>query len=71
MPGNTIGSALKITTWGESHGKGVGVVIDGLVPVDVQDEVHTALEIEAQDYLRYLLYPKGREYAGEGSRGEK
>ena len=32
MPGNTIGSALKVTTWGESHGKGVGVVIDGLPP---------------------------------------
>ena len=38
MPGNTIGSALKITTWGESHGKGVGVVIDGLPPGILLDE---------------------------------
>jgi len=32
MPGNTFGTLLKITTWGESHGKGVGVVIDGCPP---------------------------------------
>ncbi len=38
MPGNTIGSALKVTTWGESHGKGVGVVIDGLPPKIALDE---------------------------------
>ena len=29
MPGNTFGRFFRITTWGESHGKGVGVVIDG------------------------------------------
>ena len=27
--GDTFGHLFKITTWGESHGKGVGVVIDG------------------------------------------
>lgn len=27
--GNTFGKAFRITTWGESHGGGVGVVIDG------------------------------------------
>ena len=32
MPGNTFGKLFKITTWGESHGKGVGVVIDGCPP---------------------------------------
>jgi|GEM_PF-3551355 len=32
MPGSTFGTLLKITTWGESHGKGVGVVIDGCPP---------------------------------------
>ncbi|PLX53081.1 MAG: chorismate synthase, partial [Desulfobacteraceae bacterium] len=32
MPGNTFGTLFKITTWGESHGKGVGVVIDGCPP---------------------------------------
>lgn len=29
MAGSTFGTLLSITTWGESHGKGVGVVIDG------------------------------------------
>ena len=29
MPGSTYGNRFKITTWGESHGKAVGVVIDG------------------------------------------
>lgn len=29
MAGSTFGNIFKITTWGESHGKGLGVVIDG------------------------------------------
>lgn len=29
MAGSTFGTIFKITTWGESHGKGIGVVIDG------------------------------------------
>lgn len=29
MAGSTLGTLFSITTWGESHGKGVGVVIDG------------------------------------------
>lgn len=29
MPGNTFGRFFRITTWGESHGKAVGVVLDG------------------------------------------
>ncbi|MBW2644472.1 MAG: chorismate synthase, partial [Deltaproteobacteria bacterium] len=38
MPGNTFGTLFKITTWGESHGKGVGVVIDGCPPRIPLDE---------------------------------
>ncbi|KAJ1441088.1 chorismate synthase, partial [Ochromonadaceae sp. CCMP2298] len=30
--GNTFGKIFKITTYGESHGKGVGVIIDGCPP---------------------------------------
>jgi chorismate synthase len=30
--GNTFGHLLRITTWGESHGGGVGVVVDGCPP---------------------------------------
>ena len=29
MAGSTFGNIFKITTWGESHGRGIGVVIDG------------------------------------------
>ncbi len=29
MSGSTTGNIFRITTWGESHGKGLGVVIDG------------------------------------------
>jgi chorismate synthase len=38
MPGNSFGKLFKITTWGESHGKGVGVVIDGCPPRIPLDE---------------------------------
>ena len=30
--GNSFGEIFRITTWGESHGGGVGVVIDGCPP---------------------------------------
>ena len=35
MAGNTFGKLFKITTFGESHGKGIGVVIDGC-PTEVE-----------------------------------
>ena len=45
MSGNTFGTLFRITTWGESHGCGVGVVIDGcpaglpLEETDIQKEL--------------------------------
>lgn len=39
MAGNTFGKAFRVTTWGESHGNGVGAVIDGCppgVPLDIE-----------------------------------
>ncbi|QJD82643.1 chorismate synthase [Cohnella herbarum] len=32
MAGNTFGETFKITTFGESHGAGVGVIVDGVTP---------------------------------------
>jgi len=32
MAGNTFGQVFMVTTWGESHGKALGVVIDGCPP---------------------------------------
>lgn len=30
MAGSSFGTIFRLTTWGESHGKGVGVVVDGV-----------------------------------------
>jgi chorismate synthase len=38
--GNSFGTLFKISTWGESHGGGIGVVIDGCpprLPLSVED----------------------------------
>ncbi len=32
MSGNTFGSCFRVTTWGESHGRAVGAVVDGCPP---------------------------------------
>jgi chorismate synthase len=32
MAGNTIGSIFRVTTWGESHGRALGAVVDGCPP---------------------------------------
>ena len=38
MAGNSYGTIFKITTFGESHGKGIGVIIDGCPPgIDVDE----------------------------------
>lgn len=46
MPGNSFGNAFRITTFGESHGTAVGVIIDGVPPgielaeEDIQKEMN-------------------------------
>lgn len=40
MAGSTFGTIFKITTWGESHGAGLGVVVDGCpagIPLEASD----------------------------------
>jgi chorismate synthase len=45
MSGNSFGTHFKVTTFGESHGRGVGVVVDGVTPLieiserDIQKEL--------------------------------
>ncbi|OPX80217.1 MAG: chorismate synthase [Methanosaeta sp. PtaB.Bin039] len=45
MSGNTFGTAFRLTTWGESHGRAVGAVVDGcpaglaLSEADIQPEL--------------------------------
>ncbi len=38
MAGNSFGTALRFTTWGESHGPAIGVVVDGTPPGLALDE---------------------------------
>ena len=54
--GDSFGRAFRITTWGESHGGGVGVVIDGCpagLELDEQDIQHELA-------VRYRALPIGR-----------
>jgi chorismate synthase len=45
MAGNSIGVLFRVTTWGESHGKALGAVVDGCPPAielmaaDIQAEL--------------------------------
>ena len=45
MPGSTFGTEFRITTFGESHGGAVGVVVDGITP---------GLELAVSDIQREL-----------------
>lgn len=45
MAGSSFGNNISITTWGESHGKGLGVVIDGFP---------AGLKLCEEDIQRYL-----------------
>ena len=46
MAGNTFGKQFRITTWGESHGKALGAVVDGVpagLPVS-EEEIQRLLD---------------------------
>ena len=45
MAGSSYGTIFRITTWGESHGEGVGVVIDGCP---------AGLPLSEEDIQKYL-----------------
>ena len=45
MAGSTFGNIFKITTWGESHGKALGVVVDGCP---------AGLPLSEEDIQKYL-----------------
>ena len=39
MSHNTFGNLLKFSTWGESHGKAIGCIVDGFpanIPIDLK-----------------------------------
>lgn len=38
MPGDTFGQSFRVTNWGESHGRAIGVVVEGIPPKIEIDE---------------------------------
>jgi chorismate synthase len=46
MAGNTFGQLFKITTFGESHGGGVGVIVDGVPPMLELTEADIQVELD-------------------------
>mgnify|MGYP000541487012 CR=1 FL=1 len=51
MAGSGFGTNFRITTWGETHGAGVGVVVDGCP---------AGLPLEREDVQKYLDRRKTR-----------
>lgn len=66
MASNSFGTIFKITTWGESHGKAIGVVIDGCpAGLEIEEkEINEALALRAPGRNPYTS-PRT-----EGDRGE-
>ena len=68
MPGNSFGAAFRVTTWGESHGAAIGVVVDGcpslleLSEADIQPDLdrrapgqsHLVTQRQESDTVRIL-----------------
>ncbi len=46
MPGSSFGQAFRITTWGESHGPAIGVVVDGCPPGLELDEAAIQADLD-------------------------
>ncbi|URN93577.1 MAG: chorismate synthase [Candidatus Pristimantibacillus lignocellulolyticus] len=46
MAGNTFGENFRITTFGESHGKSVGVIVDGVTPGVEIDEAYIQKQMD-------------------------
>ena len=59
MAGSSYGNQLGITTWGESHGPGIGVVLDGFP---------AGMNLCAQDIQKYLDRRKPGQSAATTSR---
>lgn len=62
MGGNSFGTLFRVTTWGESHGKALGVVIDGCIP---------RIELSEEDIQREMERRRPGQYAGSSPRKER
>ena len=60
MAGSSFGTAFRITTWGETHGAGVGVVIDGC-PAGLElceEDIQTYLDRRKPGQSKYTTQRK-------------
>jgi len=62
MAGNSFGTLFRVTTWGESHGKALGVVIDGCPP---------RIEISEEDVQKEMEKRRPSQWIGSSPRKEK
>ena len=62
MAGNTIGVLFRVTTFGESHGKALGAVVDGCPP---------GLSLSEEYIQRELDKRRSKEFIGQTPRKEK
>lgn len=65
MASNSFGQIFRITTWGESHGKAIGVVIDGC-PAGIEindDEINAMLSLRAPGRNEYTTPRKEKDKA--------
>ena len=56
MSHNTFGNLLKFTTWGESHGKAIGCVVDGFpanIPIDLS-YIQSKLDLRKPGQSKFL-----------------
>ena len=62
MAGNSFGQVFRLTTFGESHGKGIGVVIDGCPP---------QISLKSEDFVRDMARRRPGKHAYESPRKEE
>ena len=68
MTGNTFGKIFRVTTWGESHGHGLGCVVDRVPPnielnekfiqelLDKESRVNQSLQHKEKKMTRLKFY---------------
>ena len=61
MGGNSFGTLFRVTTWGESHGKALGVVVDGCPP---------RIELSEEDIQREMVKRRPGQSIGSSPRKE-
>ena len=64
MSHNTFGNLLKFTTWGESHGKAIGCVVDGFpanIPIDLS-YIQSKLDLRKPGQSKFTTQRKEKDF---------